>query len=530
MKKRKNSGLLLAARMAAGRAARRIGARVAVAGKRVARKYGKRLATYGVNELEARGQKLLETASGSARQRIARMNPEISSSTVSKAEVDEILRSIYRKYYSDKKLKNKFHRGDKVRFGGDVYRVFDYDLVGNEVLFAIYSENGRVHQFVPAAALTLVSAFSPNKKALAYYGARTNSARMNPEQNYTYEDARSDIQAAATQFGLNRDDAIRWSMGDIRSFVKVELTPRARRLGGGNAYTVYVSVGVNGRLKDRMDSHPRTDKGLLIEVKKAIAMIKKWASVVADATETKKTNPQSCADVSWPPHKSYQLVSRVPVYIPRSNPGASRRKNPTALEEANALAQALLTGLHAPFVKAPISKLGGDQRPSVMLVFSLDPRESWSNGILENSRYARISFNWPERKFEHFSGYGMGSLRKSSFKDAADAVAKINKWIASQPKSNPKHKTRKNPKFPIKAVYDGGGGVGLIPVSVIGLRPKRYDYESDHYDVVSNSKTSKVFPKGYKFVASKTDLVSPDAIRRRKYGTYIVAHTHVLDS
>jgi hypothetical protein len=115
MKKRKNSGLILAARMAAGRAARRIGARVAVAGKRVARKYGKRLATYGVNELESRGQKLLETASGSARQRIARMNPEIFSSTVSKAEVDEILRSIYRKYYSDKKLKKKFQVA--IKFG-----------------------------------------------------------------------------------------------------------------------------------------------------------------------------------------------------------------------------------------------------------------------------------------------------------------------------------------------------------------------------------------------------------------------------
>jgi hypothetical protein len=87
---------------------------------------------------------------------------------------------------------------------------------------------------------------------------------------------------------------------------------------------------------------------------------------------------------------------------------------------------------------------------------------------------------------------------------------------------------RRNPKFPIKAVYDGGGGVGLIPVSIIGPHPNRYSWEPDLYEVVSTSKTSRVYPKGHKFLAHKHALAAPESIKRKKYGTYIVAHTHVL--
>jgi hypothetical protein len=379
MKKRKNSGLLLAARMAAGRAARRIGARVAVAGKRVARKYGKRLATYGVNELESRGQKLLETASGSARQRIARMNPEISSSTVSKAKVDEILRSIYRKYYSDKKLKNKFHRGDKVRFGGDVYRVFDYDLAGNEVLFAIYNDAGRVHQFVPAAALTLVSAFSPNKKALAYY-----AVRMNP-----------------------------------------------------------------------------------------------------------------CADVSWPPHEPYQLVSRVPVYIPRVNSGTPRK---------------------AKWQERTVTRDGYREYDAVSGNFELHVKGFGPPAPVD----LRGDWQW---KTSVISGAYAEVKGKSATVTGAQSAAEA----AVERLRTRGTKTRRNPNFPIKAVYDGGGGVGLIPVSIIGLHPNRYSWEPDLYEVVSTSKTSKVYPKGHKFLAHKHALAAPESIKRKKYGTYIVAHTHVLD-
>jgi len=114
-----------------------------------------------------------------------------------------------------------------------------------------------------------------------------------------------------------------------------------------------------------------------------------------------------------------------------NNNPRSRKKNSSALDEAQALVEALTKGVKAPFVQAYVSRLGGAHRPSVMLTFSIDPRPSWPNGILQNSRYGQVSFNWPERKFEHFSGSGLGKLRKAGFKTNAAAVARINKWIAA---------------------------------------------------------------------------------------------------
>ena len=89
---------------------------------------------------------------------------------------------------------------------------------------------------------------------------------------------------------------------------------------------------------------------------------------------------------------------------------------------------ALKAGVKAPYVAGYVSTLGG--RPSVMLTFSLDPRESWANSILQNSRYAQMSVHYPDRKIEHFSGWRLGKFRKAAFKSPADAVAKLNKWIA----------------------------------------------------------------------------------------------------
>lgn len=97
-------------------------------------------------------------------------------------------------------------------------------------------------------------------------------------------------------------------------------------------------------------------------------------------------------------------------------------------EEATALADLLLQKLPAPFVRAYLSRLG--EEPSVMLTVSLDPRETWVNGILENSRFARLTFNYPERSIELFSGdHRVNRFRKTRFKTPQDAVAKVEKWI-----------------------------------------------------------------------------------------------------
>lgn len=86
-----------------------------------------------------------------------------------------------------------------------------------------------------------------------------------------------------------------------------------------------------------------------------------------------------------------------------------------------------LTALLAPqipFFKGYVSTLGGDKHATVMFSVSFDPREQWSNGIYENSRYARFNLN-PDGTFEKFSGHGTAKLRKSKAKNVADVAAKV---------------------------------------------------------------------------------------------------------
>ena len=96
---------------------------------------------------------------------------------------------------------------------------------------------------------------------------------------------------------------------------------------------------------------------------------------------------------------------------------------------ADELAAALKSDLKAPYVSARKSTLGGDENVSVMLVVSLDPRESWLNGILQNSRYFHMSID-RNGTINRFGGYGVPKFRKSRAKSVADVVARINKYIA----------------------------------------------------------------------------------------------------
>jgi len=88
-------------------------------------------------------------------------------------------------------------------------------------------------------------------------------------------------------------------------------------------------------------------------------------------------------------------------------------------------------GVKAPFVGTWVSALGGDMRVAVVLTVSLDPRDEWTNRILENSRYARFRID-NDGVISNFLGGGYGFIkrfRKSVVKDAADAVRILNRWV-----------------------------------------------------------------------------------------------------
>ena len=92
----------------------------------------------------------------------------------------------------------------------------------------------------------------------------------------------------------------------------------------------------------------------------------------------------------------------------------------------------LKSHIKAPYVYSEVSTLGGVARASAMVKVSLDPKENWYNGILQNSRYFMISIG-RDGTLEQFSKSFQISakLRKSQVKSLPDAVAKINRYIES---------------------------------------------------------------------------------------------------
>ena len=87
-----------------------------------------------------------------------------------------------------------------------------------------------------------------------------------------------------------------------------------------------------------------------------------------------------------------------------------------------------LEKLNAAEVSAKISSLGGKDRSSVMLVFSLDKKKDWKNGYIENSRYARIKISY-DGVIEMFSGSIKPYMRKTKFKNIDEPLKKINNYI-----------------------------------------------------------------------------------------------------
>jgi hypothetical protein len=118
----------------------------------------------------------------------------------------------------------------------------------------------------------------------------------------------------------------------------------------------------------------------------------------------------------------------------RSSVKTATRGEPLSVFDVNTaedFAREIESGVKAPFVRARVSALGGDMRVAVVLTVSLDPRDEWTNRILENSRYARFRID-NDGVISNFSGGGYGFIkrfRKSVVKDAADAVRILNRWV-----------------------------------------------------------------------------------------------------
>lgn len=102
----------------------------------------------------------------------------------------------------------------------------------------------------------------------------------------------------------------------------------------------------------------------------------------------------------------------------------------TPMGQAEDLVNHIKSGINTPYLKTAIYTLGGQDRPSVGVDISLDPKPEWKNGIFENSRYGKFMINVQESYIELLSRYGVEKFRKTKFRNANDAVAKLNNWVS----------------------------------------------------------------------------------------------------
>jgi predicted kinase len=95
------------------------------------------------------------------------------------------------------------------------------------------------------------------------------------------------------------------------------------------------------------------------------------------------------------------------------------------------LMDALKKQIKAPYVAASLSTLGGEERATIMLAISLDPRETWTNGIYENSRYLRFSLG-RNGVIANFARAHLikTKFRKQWYKNQADAIKKLNAYVS----------------------------------------------------------------------------------------------------
>ena len=102
---------------------------------------------------------------------------------------------------------------------------------------------------------------------------------------------------------------------------------------------------------------------------------------------------------------------------------------------AQVLAKRMQSEIKAPYVEPSVSTLGGKHRPSVMLRVSLDPRNTWANGIYHNSRGAGFDIDYTGSIEQHYltlhpEPRPWSKFRKARYKTHDEAIKKINDWIA----------------------------------------------------------------------------------------------------
>lgn len=80
-----------------------------------------------------------------------------------------------------------------------------------------------------------------------------------------------------------------------------------------------------------------------------------------------------------------------------------------------------------PLVAVHRYTLGGEERASIGISVSKDERKTWSNGIFENSRFARFMLD-SDGRLKLLCSHGVAKFRSGKVKDINHAITRIREW------------------------------------------------------------------------------------------------------
>jgi hypothetical protein len=87
-------------------------------------------------------------------------------------------------------------------------------------------------------------------------------------------------------------------------------------------------------------------------------------------------------------------------------------------------------------MESPRSLTGNHNRDlSSCIRLSFDKKETWTNGIYENSRYATFMVDWAQRKVKLLSSHGCENFRLYTFKDAAGLAKRLSEFVRANTKT-----------------------------------------------------------------------------------------------
>lgn len=101
-------------------------------------------------------------------------------------------------------------------------------------------------------------------------------------------------------------------------------------------------------------------------------------------------------------------------------------------ETADGVVDKLKAELKVPFAKVYKSELGGKENVSILMKISLDPKEKWENGIIQNSRYGDFHLN-RNGNLEMFSGElnRIKMFRRRKVKSVDEVIRVLNTYFDS---------------------------------------------------------------------------------------------------